>query len=229
MKSKLLFVVAVVAAIGILPATAVRAQTQTAGAAPRNTAVERPVMKVGDQWNYQVIDDWKHVVKETFSFQVSSVTDKETQVIRKAGSGAVATITQTPDLNVVSIASTSGNDFNYSPDNGDYAFPLVVGKTYAANASYTKKNGSGSYALNATVVGWEQVTVPAGTFTALKITREGFYKAATNLGSGTGKMKVAVWYVPELKAKVKVEYEDTDWSGHPASRVITELTGYAVH
>lgn len=229
MKSKLLFVVAVVAALGILPITAVRAQTQPAAANPQNTAVERPALKAGDRWDYRVIDGWKNVVKETFAFQVSSVTDKEIQVVRKAGSGAVATITETPDLNAVSVVSTSGNNFLYSPDNGDYAFPLFVGKTYAANASYTRKNGSGSYALSATVVGWEQVTVPAGTFTALKITREGFYKATTNLGSGTGKMKVTVWYVPELKEKAKVEYEDTDWSGRPSSRVITELTGYQVN
>ena len=231
MKAKLItFAVAVAVVTEILPTTTVQAeQPQTAIASSQGTAVRRPIMKVGDQWKYQLIDNWKNVVKETFTFQVSSVTEKEIQIIRKAASGAVATVTETPDLNATSIVSTSGNDFHYSSDTGDFAFPLSVGKTWEAKTAYTKKGGSGSYALAVTVVGWEQVTVPAGTFTALKMTREGFYNATTSSGSGSGKMKVVVWYAPEVKGKVKVEYEDTDWGGQPHSRVTTELTGYKVN
>jgi len=58
-----------------------------------------------------------------------------------------------------------------------------------------------------TVVGWEEVIVPAGKFRALKIEADGgFFRLD---GPQRGTVKSAYWYVPEVKRWVKYAVEQT--------------------
>jgi len=67
--------------------------------------------------------------------------------------------------------------------------------------------GAGYPGFIATVTehGWEQVTVPAGTFRALRVTvsgrrSNGFHTRA----SATGRFEMTIWYAPEVKRFVKM-------------------------
>jgi len=69
------------------------------------------------------------------------------------------------------------------------------------------RGGAGYPDFIATVTphGWEQVTVPAGTFRALRVTVAG--RRSTNFhtrASATGKFEMTIWYAPEVKRFVKM-------------------------
>lgn len=192
--------------------------------------VQRPEVKIGDSWSYQTVDDWNGAVKDKYALEVSAVSSKEIRLSRKSETtGASMNITQTPDLNFVAGASaTDGAPTQYSPDNGTYAFPLEIGKTWKPEVKFTRSNRYGSFQLSTIVVGWEKVKVRAGEFLALKITQDGYYTSTTNQGTGTGRMQSTLWYVPAVKAMVKFQYQDT-WRASTYNKVTIELTGYQIN
>lgn len=140
--------------------------------------------------------------------------------------------TQKPDLNILQGSLLAkGNANTYSPNSGIYAFPLTVGKTWEAKANFATSTGrTGSYKLDAKVVGWEKVKVPAGEFDTLKITESGFYQSANEAGTrtGTGRMQITIWYAPAVGGMVKTQYEDTNWGGSLYNKYTLELLGYSL-
>lgn len=83
-------------------------------------------------------------------------------------------------------------DEKAKPHNGRYQNPLWVGKSYPAKYNFSRYKGwSGYVQTKVTVEGWETVTVPAGTFKALKIVQ------------GNKNFKSTTWYVPSLRVNVK--------------------------
>ena len=56
------------------------------------------------------------------------------------------------------------------------------------------------------VLGWEDVTVPAGTFHALKVVVLSRYYGA---GGYNDDSTLTFWYVPEVNRFVKFDYRDT--------------------
>lgn len=204
--------------------------TASAGAQNRPDVVNRPDVKIGDSWTYQKIDNWTNIKTMEYVVEVSAVSDMEIRLTAKhRKSGVVATITETLDLNMLTRESSGGASDRYIPNDGSYTFPFAVGKTWDAKTDYTRANRNGSYELTAKVVGWEQVKVPAGEFTAIKITKEGRYQSTSGGSSGTGRIKSTLWYVPEIKNAVKFSYEDSNWNGGLNSRDTTELLSYKVN
>lgn len=202
----------------------------SAGAQNRPDVVNRPDIKPGDSWKFQKIDEWSGRRTSKYSIETESVSDKEIRfLVTYKKSGVVATITETLDLNMLTRESSGGVSDRYIPNDGSYTFPLAVGKTWNAKTDYTRANRHGSYELTAKVVGWEQVKVPAGEFTAIKITKEGRYQSTFGGSSGTGWIKSTIWYVPEIKKAVKTSYEDSNWNGSLNSRDTTELLSYKIN
>jgi len=67
--------------------------------------------------------------------------------------------------------------------------------------------------VNLQVIGWERVTVPAGTFDAVKISRRGNFSASgTSEGSGT--VNDIAWYAPAIRQIVRKDIEQLA-SGSP--------------
>jgi len=57
-------------------------------------------------------------------------------------------------------------------------------------------------------LGWEEITVPAGKFRALKIEAQGSFRR-TGDGSGSGTARNVIWYAPEVRRWVKMTREET--------------------
>lgn len=198
--------------------------------AQERPTVERPDLKVGDSWTYQQINNWRGIVQDKYTLEVSAISGTEIHLTRKSEmSGAVATVTATPDLNTIRGISSSGAVIQFTPDTGAFAFPLRVGKTWKAKADFATGDLIGSYALTTKVVGWETVKVQAGEFTTLKITQDGYYKSTEGTQSGSGKMQETFWYAPAVESVVKFMYEDTNWAGQLHNRFGTELLAYKIN
>ncbi|MGO9449660.1 MAG: hypothetical protein ACLQDV_01255 [Candidatus Binataceae bacterium] len=88
-----------------------------------------------------------------------------------------------------------------------FPFPLTPGKTWTAESKWKIPDiqQAGRSDVDGKVGDWEQVTVPAGTYRALKVDvtirligRLGFNNTTT----------ITYWYVPEVNRYVKFHYQD---------------------
>ena len=87
-----------------------------------------------------------------------------------------------------------------SPHNGHYEWPLEVGKTWRFQRTWTDNvnpQWSGPGWEEFTVVAWEEVTVPAGTFMAYKVIRT---KTSWQTRSEENSI---IWYAPEFGGGIK--------------------------
>jgi len=167
--------------------------------------VERPHVRVGDLWTYQRMDYDAGKPRGRFELQV---VFSDRGVIQVVGTGkskdAEVDTTYTADWNAVSTAARM-----FYPHTGWFKFPLQVGDRYktAYESIIPAKNIKARNQREVTVVGWEEVVVPAGKFRALKIVSEGrFQRIETSSVSGLSRN--VIWYVPAVKRWVKLTLEN---------------------
>lgn len=209
---------------GVLSATNTLAQTAPA-------RVDGPTVKVGDTWMFNKLNR----NGELDYVSVTSVTRIDAEGIMLTSSDLAktysATVKRTRGFNLLRIDAP---DFaqTFSPDYPNFDFPLQVGKTWKRTAEFTHSKRPGKIVraeLEGRVVGWESVTVPAGTFLALKIQLGGWYRVKASEISG--RMDDTLWYAPEVRNAVRYEYKDTvgygqAGGGSPNQHEIHELVRY---
>ena len=110
------------------------------------------------------------------------------------------------------------------PYHGRYNWPLEVGKTWRTEYAWTDNtinpDWSGPSWEEWTVVGWEEVIVPAGTFMAYKIVR-------TKTPWRTTSEDVAMnWYAPEVPGTVKSVWHRSSWDGYGSAEHMWEMVSY---
>lgn len=161
----------------------------TIAAADDPASVPLPDVKIGDTWTFAVVDPISRTEQGEVSTTVLEVTD--------------TSIVAAPDSvfdRQWGIKRLRGVEF--SPLEQIYSFPLVAGKKWSHKPAYQYRNcGISTLTLDAEVIGWETVKVPAGTFRALRIDHTG--RSSNSCGSPA--LTRRHWYVPELKMSVKVE------------------------
>jgi hypothetical protein len=209
---------ALAACLGLAPSTAL-AQTE----AP----VPRPEIKAGDRWTYNVMDYWTNRVTSTREWVVTTATDMIIQIVVTEAGKPEYDESFTPDWNGVSTALGT-----YLPDTGLLIFPLRVGAKYDAEFEMIfgpQRNWRAKHSRNVHIVGWEEITVPAGKFRALKIVAGGSFQRLD--ASIAGSVTWTYWYAPEVKRWVKIMVEDNILTGFqlgPFSKFGTELVSYKV-
>lgn len=131
----------------------------------------------------------------------------------------------------VEVRNATGNrvqlgDVKYTPITQAYQFPLGVGNTWAVDYSYlddaANTNPTGGYKAPtvqsrrqgiATVVAYEKVTTPAGTFDAYRIEQKGTLTQPSTMGGTSPTFDSQYfetnWYAPAAKLSVKYEYRHT--------------------
>jgi len=193
------------------------------------SGVEKPAVKVGDRWIYSQVDLLTNLVIQTSTIEVLAV---EGDTIRTRNTLANRTPTEDNSTTEDNIFDSQWNARHadgrtFKPVRPFYSFPLDVGKTWEGRLSYPNQKGDSQInsQMKGTVVGRESVTVPAGTFQTLRIVITGSYYSERAFGKrgGGGVGKWTIWYAPEVKRHVKLEYEE----GRNQTR--SELTEYKVN
>lgn len=105
-----------------------------------------------------------------------------------------------------------------------YKFPLKVGDSYSIafefrDARFGPNSGRASYDIK--VTGWEDVTVPAGTFHTLKIEGRGMVRRYDKQIEFPHSL--TWWYSPKVNRHVKSRYQN------PGRITAEELTGYRLN
>ena len=173
--------------------------------------IESPGVRVGDTWIFNKIDGWNDRL-EAVSVNVVKQSDHSGIMLESSSldGSSVAKILRSTAFNLVRI-DAPGFKQTAEPFYPNYSFPLYVGKTWKGKVvlSNTKQPGTDVTAeLQGKAVGWETVTVPAGTFLALKLSMKGYFLAAGIGGSWNGAIEDTLWYAPEVRNAVRYEYID---------------------
>jgi hypothetical protein len=216
--------------------------------------LDRPQVKVGDTWIYRSTTErgssgWNQTDEE---IAVTRVTATAIFIATKpAGS------TQPAKEIVVGPDWSRMRDVNGKETvvNRPLAFPLADGQSW--DLAYTEQNPnknhkSEKFDSHFSVVGYETVNVPAGTFRALKIESEGHWEAQvapsqsivqgaqsgqdgattvtavqnTSERNTSGRLYKAFWYVPEVKRWVKSVEEYYSSGGVRSERYTQELESF---
>ena len=213
--------------------------------------IDAPTVKSGDNWVYRVTTErgpqgW---VQNDQDISVEHA-DATTIFLSVKQSGSQ----QAPIEQLVDADWSRSRDVNGKQQvvNRPFAFPLEVGKKWELKYTETNPNRqhlSESFQSGYTVVGWEDIEVPAGKFKALKIEVEGNWtavvapanqvaaQALNTPGSSamllqsnrvtphtvSGRSYAAFWYVPSVKRFVKSVEEYYSSKGIRSERYTNEL------
>ncbi len=138
-------------------------------------------------------------------------------------------------------SATRSHDFNlterrrgmdtitYKPFWALYRYPMRVGDKYDTEFTHNATTAVADIhrKTNVRVVGWETVTVPAGTFKAIKVETSGKYRRSDN--GATGTFREAAWLAPAVKMlSVLYSYEE-EWDGSGGrARLYLSLDSFAL-
>jgi hypothetical protein len=158
-----------------------------------------PTLKVGDRWKYERNDRRTGAKEAEFTRTIATVT-----AARIEGTDNDAKLVLNPDLSAVENGSGT-----YSGDSRYVSFPMEVGKKWSFKYNFVNKTNAGQsrWQLDATVVGYEKVKVPAGEFDAFKIEYKGYWN--NDRINRNGRITQTSWFAPAARATVKTEYDDT--------------------
>lgn len=219
MKKRLIFAIAVI----FMTAQITVAQPVTN---PVN-AFERPLLRVGNSCS-DVETGWGGVVVERKTLTITAVHEDGYEAVARSDiTGGVSRVMLTSDLNIVEYGAV-----RYSPHSGNHNFPLDIGKKWKTEYSYLiLTNGAhGTSTTSAEVVGMEDITVPAGRFTTLKIVYLTYANGsmADNAGSWE-KINKTVWYDYKSGCEIRMRYEKRNKFNVLANYGMTELTALKVN
>jgi len=168
--------------------------------------VERPTLATGDTFTMQRKDIGKNEVTGTSTITISGRND----------SGYTIAVNQAPDFSANPIEALSpdlgwrGKVNGETSDEEWLQFPLTQGKTWKSHGLWQIATGYGFDDTTFTVAGIEDVTVPAGTFKAVRMDGKGWWTLSGTPG-GTGRVSasgasvITIWYSPEAKAIVRLD------------------------
>ncbi|HEY6420163.1 MAG TPA: hypothetical protein VIX59_14280 [Candidatus Binataceae bacterium] len=179
-------------ATGAAPAAAVATGT--------GPAANAPTVHAGDLWT----DKLREGIHD---FKVDSVKEDGSMAVDEWGNQIVTT----SDWNILTWRSLTYGDTpptNYQPALQLFPFPLTPGKHWSETSQYhtPDMSVSGKNIVEGKVGDWGQVTVPAGTYRALRVDT---HDRVIGRGGAADEIDLTYWYVPEVNRWVKYSYRGT--------------------
>ncbi len=193
--------------------------------ASRDKAVGQPALKLGQQWTFRRVDLWRNEIQERFEQELrmreGDQWTVQWRIVFSDNPQRRGSITgEYLDAKSQSFFDPK-MEFRHLP----LSFPLQVGKTWSFNYRIHSQPGRLiTINQNAIVEGWEFVTVPAGSFRALKVVHRGRYSAKEGFYDWSGRIEETYWYAPEAMRVVKMEYRDTKGDGTVYDQWRDEMT-----
>lgn len=134
-------------------------------------------LEVGNQWTFELSAAGQKLTINYSTVEKTTVDGVETVVFEMKNGDQVQqrefySINETGVFTI--IRETFGFSFKFAPKQQFLKYPVAIGDTWDQVGSFTdeSKNTTFSYQTKCEYVGMESVTVPAGTFNALKLSME---------------------------------------------------------
>lgn len=202
-------------------------------AAELPAAVEKPEVIIGETWIYA---GYENENKFSLKVEVDKLSDKEIHVVVTPNGITARANFQLFDRqwNLIEIIKDGNRLVKFSPFLPAFHFPLYTGKSWGQNYDWqnsvvqehnsSPKTGTenqeqntggerkeGSTRAEGKVLGWEDITTPAGTYTAMKVELKSPNYAGKESRRIFGKKELygglleTYWYVPTVKRFVKYQ------------------------
>ena len=189
--------------------------------------VDKPAFKLGDYWVYNKLDGMSGRLIDVTSEELIKMDASGYRLTGTEGFGTfVTTVVRNPDFNKMREEGDKKYIYQTKPFYPHYSFPLSKGKSWKQRVELTWSTVSDVKimfdGLESKVLGWEMVTVPAGTFWALKIESTGWNNGKNSDVQWAGKVTEAQWFAPDARNVVRTEYLEKI-SGRTYKHEITEL------
>ena len=182
--------------------------------------VQRPAVKVDDRWVYRNTNARRKPPAIVYELRVSFVDARAIHaVIERQGGRRESDATWTRDWNAVNAV----DEGVFEVEKGMFQFPLSTGQQYPAMWEVRRPRAGEFHVRHerkVTIMGWEDVEVPAGKFRALKLQADGYYRRIDTLAQDEARN--TYWYVPQVKRWVKHVYQDV------RGEIVEELYFYRV-
>lgn len=183
--------------------------------------VERPQLRSGDQWVYQVRDGWtgRDTDRQTIRFERQE--GERLIFLRQTTADAEpATVRSDLDLNTCAPMLDSEQEVCARL----LQFPIVKGQSVSYER-YPLASREGHTQGKCTVAEQESVTVPAGTFDTWRIECQGFWN---HRSGSSGSLRLTAWYAPVAARTARIALETRTPGGAPNIKTVTELVSYSL-
>jgi len=193
-----------------------------------------PTYVVGDTWvydNFNSLEDAKAGInsKGNATRIVREVNDKTIIIGNPRGNRRYI---YDKSLNLLESHNNEVDTF-YKPLWGPiYKYPMQPGNKYDVSFSHNRPDGADNdYSATVKVHGWETVTVPAGTFKALKVEMYGYWEhlAVNSIPPQyyRADFKEIFWLAPEVKMRHVLYLYEASW-GSGSRSYYESLKSYKV-
>ena len=217
----------------LLAIAAALAGCATANVTPLTGPVPAPEPRVGDAWNYTVLDGFRGFERGAASFAITAVqgetftaeveeasgpvsrpltlrlrprADGAPAADQAADDGRAVTRTFARGWNPINGRTPAGDEVTYDPPLPLFVFPLEDGRRWSQTVTATDTRSGARFPVfvQGRVLGRETVTTPAGTFDAIRIQR------SLRIGDG----ETSIWRSDTFQA-------ETDWYAPAVGRSVS--------
>lgn len=199
------------------------AATQTAA-----TGAGRAIPQVGDRWTYRHIDGWKNAVQREIAYEVTEVSAKGIQESFSVDNVAVGVLAYGDRPMALGVRHKNIEKTEFAPYLTAF-LNLKAGERwneieFRPGKSYGSRE---PWQLKGRVLGEETVSVPAGTFKAIKVEVSGVRDTGITNRAAPSVIEHTLWYVPEIKRVVRQETNSSSsFAQARGDRDIYELVDY---
>jgi hypothetical protein len=209
---------------------------------PIRGKIEAPRFEAGDEWEFLILttnpaNRAADPVAELRRFTATEVLPNQLRLENVKLDMIDAQPVENPGRYGVSLNLESGflNAAGFSGNYRILSFPTEVGAHWSYSYEYGAASARRRDEMDSRVIGWEEVTVPAGTFLALKIDQWGWQ---TRLGPRVGweatfssvRKHTTIWYSPAVKYSVKAitqTYGPSGWTPEITNVRTVELVRFS--
>ena len=185
-----------------------------------------PVLRPGHEWRMVTHDELTGLVSERMRAVVTRADADGYDLTETPQAGNVYDVRYDRNLNLVRWRNRA-----FAPAYPRFAFPLAIGKSWRvdvrSSAIPAVRYGTLIERVSATVRGWERVTVPAGTFTTLRVDLAIDWRD-TDAAGVWGNSSDTFWYAAEVRNAVLRHRVDYPYGGAQSNNIVTEVESFSV-
>jgi hypothetical protein len=214
--------------VAVAPASAAPAPAPAVPAPAPAAALATAFPRVGDTWQYRVRSMWKNVEERTFVHQVTAVSQREVrETMSEVASGDNASEGKSfgPDPRFV---EWRGKGFYFVEFNPFLqVFGALQPDTEWKSLTIPVENPSSWYSQGR-VRGWDSISVPAGSFKALRVELNSSRAARASSVQEPQRVQYVIWYASDAKRTIKHVRTVYAASGSKLDEETYELVKYRV-
>ncbi len=193
-------------------------------------ALEAPPRQVGDRWVYhREIRDGEAITRRNYVTWTVSAAGPDGFEVDTGDSEIPIQFDRSGNVRSMPVQKGQGKVV-FDPFDPRFRFPLTPGSSWSARSGEKLAQYERQTESTVTVLGWESVTVPAGTFQAVKVSQVANSQWSPFPGQqAVSKRLTHFWYVPQVRTFARYETLEVNQRGEVLVDQAWELDGFKLN